>query len=102
MARDCYHDCIAFLDEQLGRLLVELQSQGPLLWLSHSGLLVVAWGDPEAFLWTTFGRQSRADAFEHLNGVPFPFWLVHSPLVLIAIAAGRFRRLWQIARAAPL
>jgi arylsulfatase A-like enzyme len=28
MARDCYDDCIAFLDEQLGRLLQELQSQG--------------------------------------------------------------------------
>ena len=25
MARDCYDDCIAFLDEQLGRLLDELQ-----------------------------------------------------------------------------
>jgi hypothetical protein len=62
------------------------------LWLSLSGLLVVAWGDPDAFLWTTFGRYSRADAFEHLNGVSFLFWLVHSPLVLIAIAAARFRR----------
>jgi arylsulfatase A-like enzyme len=28
MARDCYHDCLAFLDEQLGHLLDELQSQG--------------------------------------------------------------------------
>ena len=28
LARDCYHDCIAFLDEQLGRLLNELQGQG--------------------------------------------------------------------------
>jgi arylsulfatase A-like enzyme len=28
MARDCYQDCIAFLDEQLGRLLDELQAQG--------------------------------------------------------------------------
>ena len=28
MARDCYHDCVAFLDEQLGRLLDELQGQG--------------------------------------------------------------------------
>jgi arylsulfatase A-like enzyme len=28
MARDCYQDCIAFLDEQLGRLLDELQGQG--------------------------------------------------------------------------
>jgi arylsulfatase A-like enzyme len=28
LARDCYHDCIAFLDEQLGRLLDELQGRG--------------------------------------------------------------------------
>ncbi len=28
MARDCYDDCIAFLDEQLGRLLDELKVQG--------------------------------------------------------------------------
>jgi arylsulfatase A-like enzyme len=28
LARDCYHDCIAFLDVQLGRLLDELQGQG--------------------------------------------------------------------------
>ena len=31
MARDCYHDCIAFLDEQLGRLLDELQGRGLLV-----------------------------------------------------------------------
>ncbi len=28
LARDCYHDCIAFLDDQLGRLLDELQRRG--------------------------------------------------------------------------
>ncbi len=28
MARACYDDCISFLDEQLGRLLVRLQNQG--------------------------------------------------------------------------
>ena len=28
LARDCYHDCIAYLDEQLGRLLHELQNEG--------------------------------------------------------------------------
>jgi arylsulfatase A-like enzyme len=28
MARDCYDDCIAFLDDQLGRLLEELRGQG--------------------------------------------------------------------------
>ena len=30
MARDCYDDCVAYLDEQLGRLLDELQRQGRL------------------------------------------------------------------------
>lgn len=62
------------------------------LWLCLTGLFVVARGDPEAFLWATFGRFSRADAFKHLNGVSFLFWLVHSSLVLVAIAAARFRR----------
>ena len=28
MARDCYDGCIAFLDEQLGRLLDALQARG--------------------------------------------------------------------------
>ena len=28
LARDCYHDCIAYLDEQLGRLLHELENEG--------------------------------------------------------------------------
>jgi arylsulfatase A-like enzyme len=28
MARDCYDDCIAYLDEQLGRLLADLKRQG--------------------------------------------------------------------------
>jgi hypothetical protein len=39
------------------------------LWLGLTGLLVVSWGKPEALLRTTLGRFSRADAFEHLNGV---------------------------------
>ena len=30
MARDCYDDCIAFLDDQLGRLLERLQGEGVL------------------------------------------------------------------------
>jgi arylsulfatase A-like enzyme len=28
MARDCYHDCVAFLDQETGRLLETLQGQG--------------------------------------------------------------------------
>jgi hypothetical protein len=63
-----------------------------LLWVGLSGLLVVTRGKPEAFLTTTFGRSSRADAFEHLNGVSTLVWSVHSLLVLTAIAATRYRR----------
>ena len=62
------------------------------LWFGLSGLLVVARGDPEALLRTTFGRHGRADAFEHLNGISVLFWLVHSSLVLTAIAAARYRQ----------
>jgi len=62
------------------------------LWLGLSGLLVVAWGKPEAFLATTFGRFAQADAFEHLDGVLIFLWSVHSILVLIAILATRYCR----------
>jgi len=61
-------------------------------WFGISGLLVVARGDPETFLQTTFVRFSRPDTFEHLNGISVPFWLVHSSLVLTAIEAARYRR----------
>jgi hypothetical protein len=63
-----------------------------LLWLGLSSLIVVAWGDPEAFLRRTIGRSSRADAFEHLNGIAALFWIAHTALVLIGIAAARSRR----------
>jgi hypothetical protein len=63
-----------------------------LSWLVLSGLLVVARGDPEALLRSTSGRFSSADRFEHINGISGPFWLVHSALVLIAVAAARHRR----------
>ena len=62
------------------------------LWLGLSGLLVVTRGKPEAFLATTLGRFGRAGAFEHLNGVSILVWSVHSFLVVIAIAATRYRR----------
>lgn len=62
------------------------------LWLTLTGLLLVARGNPEAFLLRNLGHYSRADAFEHLNsGLPF-FWFAHSTLVLMAIEAARFRR----------
>ena len=63
-----------------------------LLWFGLSGLLIVARGDPETFLRTTLRGYSRPDAFRFLNGILVLFWLVHSPLVLIATAAARFRR----------
>jgi len=39
MARDCYDDCIAFLDNQLGRLLEELRGQGL---LDHTVVIVTS------------------------------------------------------------
>jgi len=45
MARDCYDDCIAFLDDQLGRLLDELQGQGL---LDHT-LVIITSDHGEAF-----------------------------------------------------
>jgi hypothetical protein len=62
------------------------------LWFGLSYLLVVARGNLEAFLATFFGRFSRDDAFEHLNGVSIDFWWVHSFLVLVVILATWYRR----------
>jgi arylsulfatase A-like enzyme len=45
MARDCYDDCIAFLDEQLDKLLVELQRQG----LLDNTLVIITSDHGEAF-----------------------------------------------------
>ena len=63
-----------------------------LLWLGLTGLLVVSRGRPEAFLVTTMGRFSRADAFEHLNGISTLVWSLHSLLVLTVTAATWQRR----------
>jgi hypothetical protein len=63
-----------------------------LLWLGLSALLLVARGDPEAALRGAFGRQARADAFDHLNGISIYFWSMHTSLTLVAIAAARSRR----------
>jgi arylsulfatase A-like enzyme len=45
MARDCYDGCIAFLDEQLGRLLHELRGQG----LLENTVVIVTSDHGEAF-----------------------------------------------------
>jgi arylsulfatase A-like enzyme len=45
MARDCYDDCIAFLDEQLGRLLQELRGQG----LLENTVVIITSDHGEAF-----------------------------------------------------
>jgi arylsulfatase A-like enzyme len=45
MARDCYDDCIAFLDDQTGRLLEELRSQG----LLENTLVIITSDHGEAF-----------------------------------------------------
>jgi arylsulfatase A-like enzyme len=45
MARDCYDDCIAFLDDQLGRLLEELEDQG----LLDSTVVIITSDHGEAF-----------------------------------------------------
>ncbi len=45
MARDCYDECIAFLDEQLGKLLDELERQN----LLDSTLVVITSDHGEAF-----------------------------------------------------
>jgi len=61
-------------------------------WLGLTGLLIASWGQPEAFLLKTFGRFSRDDAFEHLNGIAVIAWAVFSVLVLIAMATTRYGR----------
>jgi arylsulfatase A-like enzyme len=45
MARDCYDDCIAFLDDQVGRLLAELEGQG----LLEDTLVIITSDHGEAF-----------------------------------------------------
>jgi arylsulfatase A-like enzyme len=45
MARDCYDDCIAFLDDELGRLLEELRGQG----LLDNTVVIITSDHGEAF-----------------------------------------------------
>jgi hypothetical protein len=63
-----------------------------LIWAALTGLLIASHGKPEAYLAATFGRSSRPDAFEHLNGIAVHVWFLHSALVLLALLAVRRRR----------
>ena len=74
MARDCYDDCIAFLDEQLGRLLSELERQG---FLDNTELIITsdhgeAFGDHG-----TFGHSSSVNLDE--VGIPLVILSSASP-----------------------
>ena len=61
------------------------------LWLGLSGLLVVARGDPKPG--SGDPRPPRPGrTSQHLNGISVLFWLVHSSLILTAIAAARYGR----------
>lgn len=57
LARDCYDDCIAYLDDQLGRLLGTLQAQG----LLENTIVIITSDHGE-----TFGEHGT---FTHANGV---------------------------------
>ncbi len=62
------------------------------LWFGLSGLLIIAHGDLEAFLYETLRHNSRRDAFYDLNRISVLFWVVHSSLTMTAVAAVRSRR----------
>ncbi len=62
------------------------------VWIGLSALLLFGRPDLEGFLQMTFRHVSRPDAFEQINGVALQLWVVHSSLVLIALAAAWFRR----------
>ncbi|WP_165072913.1 hypothetical protein [Paludisphaera rhizosphaerae] len=63
-----------------------------LLWVGLGILLLLARGDLEALLRRDFGEHARPDAFDHLNGVSTAFWIAHTCLTVVAIAAARSRR----------
>ena len=71
MARDCYDDCIAYLDEQLGRLLGELERRGL---LAETDVIITsdhgeAFGD-HGIMGHSLQRQPRRDprpAGDHLR-----------------------------------
>ena len=73
MARDCYDDCIAYLDEQLGRLLDELARRG----LLDNTVVIITSDHGEAF--------GDHGIFGHSNGVFFDE--IGVPLVILSPGA---------------
>ena len=73
MARDCYDDCIAYLDEQLGRLLENLRARG----LLDNTVVIITSDHGEAF--------GDHGSFGHSNAAFFDE--VGVPLVILAPGA---------------
>ncbi|QEH35322.1 hypothetical protein OJF2_38730 [Aquisphaera giovannonii] len=63
-----------------------------LSWLGPALLLAGTRGDLEGFLHAAFAGRSRPDTFEHVNRLAVPFGILHSCLILLAIAAAWRRR----------
>ena len=90
LARDCYHDCIAFLDDQLGRLLDELQRRGL---LENTDVIITSDHGEEFGEHLYFGHayNTNLDAI----GVPLVIlsprapkgWVVSGPVSLRDLAA---------------
>ncbi len=93
MARDCYQDCIAFLDEQLGRLLDELQGQGL---LGNTDVIITSDHGEEFGEHNFFGHahNTNLDAI----GVPLVILSPAHPLAEwypIPLAFATYRQLWS-------
>ena len=84
MARDCYDDCIAFLDEQLGRLLDELRRQG----LLDNTVVIITSDHGEAF--------GDHGIFGHSHSV----YLDEIGVPLVILAPGARRAEWWTALSA--
>jgi arylsulfatase A-like enzyme len=70
MARDCYDDCVAYLDDQLGRLLEALRVRGVL----DNTLVIITSDHGEAF----------GDHFVYLHGTGLYMDQIAVPLVMLA------------------
>lgn len=64
-------------------------------WLALSALSVHSGPNVERGLRALFGRYSRVDAFDGVNGIVGAFWCLHSVLSLIA-AAALYRRRFDV------